>query len=50
VGFFLFMETRVAATSIRNPKGVASGGHRIPVSITPTYVVGGYGITAAGEF
>ena len=50
VGSFLFMETRVAATSIRNPKGVASAGHRIPVSITPTYVVGGYGITAAGEF
>lgn len=50
VGSFLFMETRVAATSIRNPKSVAFTGNRIPVSITPTYVPGGYGVMAAGEF
>jgi len=51
VGSFLFMETRVAATSIRNPKSVASTNHLVPVSITPTYIApGGYGIAAAGEF
>jgi hypothetical protein len=51
VGSFLFMETRVAATSIRNPKSTASDDRRIPVSITPSYIApGGYGITAAGEF
>jgi hypothetical protein len=50
VGSFLFMETRVAATSIRNPRSIASIGKRIPVSITPTYMHGGYGVTAAGEF
>jgi len=51
VGSFLFMETRVAATSIRNPKSVAATNRLIPVSITPTYIApGGYGLTAAGEF
>jgi hypothetical protein len=50
VGSFLFMETRVAATSIRNSKSVAAENHRIPVSITPSYINGGYGVMAAGEF
>jgi hypothetical protein len=51
VGSFFFMETRVAATSIRRPRNVASTNHRIPVSITPNYIApGGYGIMAAGEF
>jgi hypothetical protein len=51
VGAFLFMETRVAATSISNSKSIAAAGRRIPVSITPNYIApGGYGITAAGEF
>jgi hypothetical protein len=48
VGSFLFVETRVAATAKRNPKRETA--RRIPMSITPAYMNGGYGIMAAGDF
>ena len=48
VGSFLFMETRVATTATRNPNRETA--KRIPVSITPAYMNGGYGVMAAGTF
>lgn len=48
VGSFLFVERRVAATAVKSPKRETAKG--IPVSITPTYMSGGYGVMAAGQF
>lgn len=48
VGSFLFVETRVGASATRNPKRETA--RQIPMSITPAYMNGGYGIMAAGNF
>lgn len=48
VGSFLFMETRVGATAITKRKTVSA--KLIPVSITPAWVGGGYGVSATGAF
>jgi hypothetical protein len=48
VGSFLFVETRVAATATKSTKRETAT--RLPVSITPAYMSGGYGVMAAGVF
>jgi hypothetical protein len=48
VGSFFFMETRVGATAISKHKPASA--KRIPVSITPSWVGGAYGVSATGAF